>query len=182
MTDQPPKKTSRPLTPQRLENIALHYLERFSASTESLRRALLRRAERSAQEHGTDRGEAAGWIDALIQRYVASGLLNDALFAEARTASLHRRGGSTRMIRQKLAAKGVGADDIDRALDERREATDGEPDLEAALALCRRRRLGPYRPAEKRTEMRDKDLAALGRGGFDYATARAAVDWREDED
>jgi regulatory protein len=182
MTDRQPQKTSRPLTPQRLENIALHYLERFSASTESLRRVLLRRVERSAQEHGTDREEAAGWVNALVERYVTSGMLNDAVFAEAKAASLHRRGGSTRMIRQKLAAKGVGADDIDHALDERREAGDGEPDLEAALALCRRRRLGPCRPAEKRAEMRDKDLAALGRAGFDYATARAAVDRQEEED
>lgn len=181
MTAPPDRKPARPLTPERLESAALRYLERFAASAESLRRVLTRRAERSAREHGTDREAAAGWIDALIRRYQASGLLNDQLYAQNKTASLHRRGGSTRMIRQKLAAKGVAADDIDAALDERREISDGEPDLNAALALCRRRKLGPYRANEEaRAAMRDKDLAALGRAGFDYETARRAVEWREE--
>lgn len=178
----PPRKPSKPVTPQRLENAALHYLERFAASADGLRRVLLRRVERSAREHATDRDEAAQWVAALIARYQASGLLNDAAFAEAKTASLHRRGGSTRAIRQKLTAKGVGEDDIARALAERLEISSGDPDLEAALALCRRRRLGPHRPESAREAARDKDLAALGRAGFDYETARRAVDWREDEE
>lgn len=182
MTAPPPRKPSRPLTPQRLENIALHYLERFAASADSLRRVLLRRVDRSAHEHGTDREEGAQWVAALLARYQASGLLNDAAYAEAQTASLHRRGGSTRLIRQKLAAKGVNEDDIARALTERLEVSSGDPDLEAALALCRRRRLGPHRPDATREAMRDKDLASLGRAGFSYETARRAVDWREQED
>lgn len=177
----PPRKPSKPVTPQRLENIALHYLERFAASADSLRRVLLRRVERSAREHATDRDEGAQWVAALIARYQASGLLNDTAFAEAKTASLHRRGGSTRAIRQKLTAKGVGEDDIARALAERQEISSGDPDLEAALALCRRRRLGPHRPESAREAARDKDLAALGRAGFDYETARRAVDWREED-
>ena len=176
-----PRKPGKPLTAQRLENAALHYLERFAASADSLRRVLLRRVERSAREHETDREEGAQWVAALIARYQASGLLNDAAFAEAKTASLHRRGGSTRAIRQKLSAKGVGEDDIARALAERLDVSSGDPDLEAALALCRRRRLGPHRPAGAREAARDKDLAALGRAGFDYETARRAVDWRDEE-
>lgn len=181
MPAPPARKASRPLTAQRLENIALHYLERFATSAENLRRVLLRRAERSAREHGTDRGEAAGWIDALVARYVASGMVNDEAYAQARAATLHRRGGSTRAIRQTLAAKGLDAAHIDTALEERRDLSEGEPDLQAALALCRRRRLGPQRPEELRAAHRDRDLAALGRAGFDYQTARQAVDWSEEE-
>lgn len=182
MTAPPARKPGRPLTPERLENIALHYLERFAASADGLRRVLSRRAERSAREHGTDREEAAAWIEALIRRWLESGLLNDRLYAENKAATLHRRGGSTRAIRQKLSAKGVSESDVDSALAERRECSDGEPDVEAALALCRRRRLGPYRANdEQRAAMRDKDLATLGRAGFDYDTARRVVDRRDDE-
>jgi regulatory protein len=41
-----------------------------------------------------------------------------------------------------------------------------EPELAAALAYARRRRLGPYRSPAARTDLREKDLAALGRQGF----------------
>jgi regulatory protein len=41
--------------------------------------------------------------------------------------------------------------------------------------VARRRRLGPYRPAERAT-FREKDLAALARAGFGFALARSVID------
>ncbi|QCO17513.1 RecX family transcriptional regulator (plasmid) [Azospirillum brasilense] len=180
--DQPPaRKPPRRVTAQYLENAALHYLQRFASSSASLRRVLMRKVERSAQAHGTDPAEGARWIEDLIARYLRSGLLNDAAYAEMRAASLHRRGTSTRAIREKLSAKGIGRDEADRALESLDEEVEGDLNLTAALALARRRRLGPYRLPEKRAEFRDKDLAALGRAGFAYDIARRVVD-AEDPD
>ncbi|HYD68683.1 regulatory protein RecX [Azospirillum sp.] len=170
---RPPKR----VTPQYLENAALHYLERFASSSANLRRVLMRRVDRSVQEHGTDREEAARWVDDLLARYQRSGLLDDAGYARMKAESLHRRGASTRAIREKLAAKGVARDAVDGALDRVREDVEGgDLDLAAALALARRRRLGPYRAPESRAAFRDKDLAALGRAGFAYEIARRVVD------
>lgn len=169
------------VTPQYLENAALHYLERFASSAENLRRVLMRKVDRSAAAHGTDREEGAGWVDALIARYHSSGLLNDAGYAEMKAGSLHRRGASARAIRERLAAKGVARDDVDKALERVEEEVEGDFDLTAALALARRRRLGPYRLPEARAAHRDKDLAALGRAGFAYDIARRVVD-AEDPD
>lgn len=169
---RPPKR----VTPQYLENAALHYLERFASSAANLRRVLMRKVERSAQAHGTDREEGAGWVDALVERYRRSGLLDDAGYARMKAESLHRRGASTRAIREKLAAKGVGRDHVDQALDRVEEDVEGDLDLTAALALARRRRLGPYRLPEARAAHREKDLAALGRAGFAYDIARRVVD------
>ncbi len=52
----------------------------------------------------------------------------------------------------------------------------GEPELAAALACARRRRLGPYRPPPARKSMRQKDLASLARAGFAYDVARRVVE------
>jgi regulatory protein len=47
--------------------------------------------------------------------------------------------------------------------------------LAAAIALARRRGLGPYRKKEG-AAVRDKDVASLARAGFSYDIARKVVD------
>lgn len=175
---RPPKAAPpKAITPEYLERAALHHLERFATSAENFRRVLMRKVDRAARAHpDMDRDQAAAWIDALIARYVTAGLLNDSGYAEMKVGSLHRRGASTRAIREKLSAKGVARDHVDKALEQLDEDTEGTLDHAAALALARRRRLGPFRPAAARAAMRDKDLASLGRAGFDYATARSIID------
>lgn len=165
----------RRVTREYLESAALHYLERFATSSANLRRVLMRKVERSAQEHGTDREEAAAWVDDLVERFRRSGLLDDRVYAEAKAASLHRRGVSARAIRERLAQKGVARDEADAAIGAVDADVEGSMDLAAAKALARRRRLGPWR-ASGRAEHREKDLAALGRAGFPYELARRVVD------
>jgi regulatory protein len=172
---RPDRKVQKPVTAQYLENAALYYLQRFASSSSNLRRVLMGKVERSARAHGTDRAEGAAMIEALIERYERSGLLDDKAYAEAKASSLHRRGTSTRAIREKLNMKGVGGDEIAAALETVDEETPGDTEVAAAVALARRRRLGPFRMSA-RAEHRDKDLAALGRAGFGYQIARRVVD------
>ena len=174
---RPPNKA----TAKHLENVALWYLQRFAASTDSLRRVLMRRVEKSARAHDTDREEGAGLIEDIIARFRATGLLDDRVYAEGRTTSLHRRGVSIRGIRARLAAKGVGAADIDAALATLHNET-AAPDLAAAIAYARRRRIGPYRTRGDREEMRERDLAALARQGFSYDIARRVIDAGDPEE
>lgn len=172
------------IRPSALENAALFYLQRFAASAESLRRVLLRRVERVARLAGEDgddiRAEGVALVDDLIGRYRRSGLLDDAVFAEGRSRSLHRRGKPLRAIAQGLAQKGVDAGIIDQTL---RRLAEEVPDADhaAALALARRRRLGPFRLPEQRTEYRLRDLAVLGRAGFSAEVARRVIDAEPDE-
>lgn len=166
-----PKKA----TPRQLENVALWYLQRFAASTESLRRVLVRRVEKSVRAHGTDRTEGIAAIEDIIARFVRTGLLDDRTYAAARASSLHRCGVSAHGIRARLRAKGVGHDDIEGALGGLRDEA-AEPDFAAAVAYARRRRIGPYRTRGNRVALRERDLAALARQGFDYDTARRVVD------
>lgn len=169
-----PKKA----TPERLEKSALFYLERYASSSENLRRVLMRRVDASAKVHGTDPDEGAQFIDKLIERYQRAGLLDDAGYAEARVASLHRRGLSDRAIAMKLRQKGVPGDLIEKSLEDLREdrRADGEDaNREAAMNYAKRRRIGPFRRTA-REENRERDMAALGRQGFDYETARGIID------
>ena len=162
-------------TPEALERAARAHLERYAASAAHLRRLLLARVARSARAHGTDPQAGAAAVEAIVDRLVLAGALDDAAYARLQVRALHRRGGSARAIRWKLAGKGVAPDHIDAAL-ARLTAESGDPELAAALAYARRRRLGPFRPAAERAARRDKDLAALDRRGFDLEVARRVVD------
>jgi len=166
-----------------IERWALAYLGRFASSAENLRRVLLRRVRRRLPDDRAAAARAAAAIDALVARYRISGLVDDAAYAAGRARARLRRGQSLRTVRAGLAVKGVAADDAEAAIDALREEG-GDPDLAAAVAFARRRRLGPYRraPAAKADELRLKELAAFARAGFARAAAEAVLDCATPED
>lgn len=168
------RRLPKPATPARLEKAALAHIDRYATSAANLRRVLLRRVERSARLHGTDRGEAAVWVDAIITKLVARRLLDDTAYARSRAASLHRAGASRRKIAAALTQKGVGRDDIAAALAVLAEEF-ADSELAAAVRYARRRRIGPYRAAAARAARRERDLAALARAGFSYDTAQQVI-------
>lgn len=161
------KATAKPLSAQSLENRALYYLERFSATKQGLRQILSRKMKRHAGET-YDAVAAAALIDTLLAKLEAGGWLNDARFAESRTATLARRGGSRRAIAAKLRGKGVSAALVAQnvcALD----------DQAAAFAFAKRKHLGVFRPGETSPERLRKDMAAMARAGFSFGVIRAAL-------
>jgi regulatory protein len=150
------------IDPELLERWALAYLGRFASSAENLRRVLLRRARRRGSSAPEAGARAAGLIDALVERYRRSGLLDDVAYAAARAHSLHRRGESSTRIQARLAAKGVDrAIAAQAVLGLRAEVAD--LDLAAACAFARRRRLGPYRRSAADPA---RELGAFARAGF----------------
>ena len=175
------RRKTRKVTAKSLDRSALFYLERFATSADNLRRVLIRRVESSARFHGTDRHEGAAMIDNLVARYLASGLLDDRVYAEGRVRTMRQRGSSARLIHLKLRQKGVADEVIAEALASL--AGDGtEPEVAAAKAFASRRRLGPFRLPGDREEKREKDLAALARVGFSYAVARRVIEASSPED
>jgi regulatory protein len=148
--------------PELLERWALAYLGRYASSSENLRRVLLRRVRRRAPASSDAVPQARALIDALLVRYRGSGLLDDASYAAARAQSLHRRGESATRIRARLAAKGIENSVAAEAVHILRTDT-ADPDLAAACAFARRRRLGPYRRAAAEPA---RELGAFDRAGF----------------
>ncbi len=166
--------TPRRPSPERLERWALHHLQRHGSSSSNLKAVLLRRVRRHADELGTDLDQAEEEITRLIARLALGGYLDDRAYAKGVAKRLRGRGSSERAIRARLAARGIPSSLASEIL---RESETGEPELEAAIALARRRRLGPFRrDPEERKIRRERDLAAFGRAGFSYDVARRVVE------
>jgi len=186
--DKYKKKAPRKISKRYLQNAALAYLARFASSSANLRRILMRRIEKSCVFHEEDVADYVPLLDEVITRYIDSGLLDDAAYARGVAISQRRRGSSQRMISAKLKQKGLTSDQIATALEQANtelmdEYDDNPHGLSAesmsAMHFARRRRIGPYR-RENRSEFYKKDLAALGRAGFNYETARQVVQWPEE--
>jgi len=177
-----PRSSARPpdLSAPVLEKAALEYLGRYASSSAQLRQVLMRRVRRAQMLGAGDTATAVTAIDALVQRYIAAGLLDDRRFAEAQAASLQRRGTSQHFIRRRLAAKGIAREFVEEAVADLAE-NQGAGDLAAACALARRRRLGPYRAPGTRGANRKRDLAALARAGFSLEIARRVLAAKDPE-
>ncbi|WP_279482582.1 regulatory protein RecX [Aureimonas sp. SK2] len=173
-TDSSNARTARPITREWLFRAASHYLERYASTEANLRRVLERKVMRRAHLRGEEPGEFEPLIGETVARFVDLKLIDDRSFAEARLASLRRRGTSLRQTAAKLAEKGVDRETVATVL-----AGDETDEAEAARRLAKRRRLGPHRLRD-RAERRDRDIAALMRAGFSYKHASDAIDGEAD--
>ncbi len=175
-TTRPAKPVGpRPVTASYLRNAAMQYLSTRSASTAMLRQTLERRAKRRLDVKLLA-DDTRSLIDKTVADLVALGLVNDAKFAEARAASLVRKGLSRQRITLGLRAKGIDGDTLEQTI-----ATDLD-DLTQARRFVERKRLGSWRRGGATPETRDKDLRALARAGFSYQIAAQALAATTDDD
>lgn len=174
-----PRPPGPPPGAARLQEAAAAHLARYATTEAGLRRVLVRRVDRwarAADAFGMTQlaplVAAAKQAAAEVARAMAAaGTVDDAAFAESRARRLLRGGRSRRAALAHLAQKGVGAEVAAAALPEEEEA-----ELDAALALCRRRRIGPFATGEMPPELRLKALAAMARAGFGRGIAERALE------
>lgn len=166
-----------------LREAALSHLARFAATEAGLRRVLERRVDQWARRAGqedpsrreaitADAAQARLAAAEVARALVAAGAVDDATFAAARARRLARAGRSRRAIAANLATKGVAAAIVEAALPDGPEA-----EFDAAIAFCRRRRVGPFARDAMDAAARLKALGALARAGFsrDIATRAMAL-------
>lgn len=179
-------RKARPLDAARLDELALAYVARFATSAGKLSAYL----QRKLRERGWEGdGEPGAIVAAAVSRMVAAGYVDDAGFARARADSLGRRGLGRRRIAQELGQAGIAADVAAAAMPGARAAR------QAALALVRRRRFGPFDPLAREGEgwraRRHKQVAAMLRAGHaldsvrelvDAASVAAAEQWAQADD
>lgn len=164
------KKTPKKITESYLHNSGLYYLQRFAASTAHFRKVMMRKIDKSCAHHkDQSREDCLRLLDELIAKFVDLGFLDDNAYCRGMVESLRRRGISRRAIHAKLAAKGLERDQIEQALQHYAKESEGDDELQAALRLARRRRIGPYRRTNQTDEREyQKALAAMARAGFSY--------------
>ncbi len=156
---------------------------RYPASEARLRQILAKKLERAPTFDRVVEGDPAEMIDEVVRTCISAGYVDDVLYAKALVQSEHRKGRPNRVIAKKLREKGVPEDVGRDALEALNERT-ADPDLEAAHAFARRRRLGQYRrkevPADEQRERARKDLGAMARAGFSYGVAKKALEEEEE--
>jgi regulatory protein len=165
MAQLSPKRVPKPLDSARFEELALAYVARFATSAGKLE-AYLRRKLR---ERGWA-GEGEPPVAALVARFVGAGYVDDRAFALSKAGSLLRRGYGRRRIDQALGAAGI-AEDV-RA--EARGTVSAQ--RQAAVALARKRRFGPFSGMAVDRALREKQVAAMLRAGHPLDSARRIVD------
>ncbi len=169
--EREPRKPPPPLDPATLDAIAVRYVERFQTT----RARLLRQLRLKIRLRGWGEGLPPPDPEAVADRMVALGYVNDAAFAEARSRGLARRGMGEGRVRASLSAYGVGADDQAPAL----EALDP---LQAALDFARRKRLGPFGPPPEDPRARERQMGMMARAGHPPGLARAILRARTEDE
>ncbi len=158
-----------------MRSAAFRYLERYSASTQSLRQFLKSRVRKTININEIERQLAYKWIESLIESLTERKFLDDRSFAEIRARALFERGASTRRIIALLTEKGIDHSLITKALNT--VYADYElPDLVAAIRYAKRKRIGPFRNQSVRNKNKQRDLGMLARGGFNFAVSSTVID------
>lgn len=166
MPAQSPRKPRPPLTPGKLEELALNYVGRFATS----RSKLLGYLHRKLRERGWD-GDDEPPVEELADRMVKLGYVDDRVFALSKARSLTGRGYGERRVRQALMIAGI--DELQGA--DARQLAEGEA-VAAALTFARRRAIGPYRASRPTPQERERAIAAMVRAGHRFALAKAITD------
>lgn len=197
---QDPKNTRKPaaagqniiparklITETYLSNAGAYYLQRFSASRRQFRKVMLRKIDRSCKDHpGQDRAVCIAMLDHLILRFTDLGYLDDDRFAVQAVSALRARGLSRLMILARLQDKGLDPALIQTALQRHQDTAETSADddeMNAALKLARKRKLGPY--ARKDRPRPDDDKRAMGilaRAGFSYEICARVLKYDLNED
>ncbi len=184
----PVKKIPKKISETYLHNSALYYLERFSASKEHFKFVMKRKVRRSCMHHKEQNYDlCAQMVDKLADKFEKTGLLNDDLYTNAMVASLRRKGLSRSFILNKMQAKGINANktlDALNKLDNDNNQNSDEAEINAALKLAQKKKLGPYFIARKfgEEENKRKSLGVFARAGFSYQIAKNILDMDKEKD
>lgn len=159
------RREARPLNERSLEERAIAYVGRYATT----RARLVAYLQRKLAERGWA-GDAPPAIGSLADRLASLGYVDDEQFAANRAAALRRRGYGARRVEAALRAAG-----IDQPTREEAAAGDGAESLGAALAMARRKRLGPYADGPIDRAGYRRAMAAMLRAGHDPAIARRVL-------
>lgn len=200
-----PARAPRTIDAGYIEWAAAEHLARYASTRANLKKLLQGRVRRAAHKGAPVVEDIAAIIDAVLDRHVAHGTINDAAWAESKARSLTRRGVSASVVKLRLQQKGVP--DASAAMEtvaaELREPAgapgeEGEavnPDLVAACAYARRKRIGPFARDEGEPEeapeptdrnairaardaaraAENKVLASMARSGFSFGIAKQVL-------
>ncbi len=155
-----------PLDAAALDRLALRYVERFATTRGRLADYL----RRKLRERGWADEAVPPEPEALAARMATLGYVDDRAYGEGKAAAMARRGLGAPRVGGALRAARLDADDLEAIAPEIAGRA-----LDAALALARRRRIGPYAAELADRAMRERQLATMLRAGHDLSLSRRIV-------
>lgn len=152
------KNKQNSLNPERLQRLALRYVERYATTRYKLTSYL----QRKLREREWEDAEPPA-IAELVERFAELGYIDDVLFAKNRASALVSRGYGPRRVAQNLYQAGIEEQDSQEAM-----AISDEQKWQAADKFARKRKIGPYATQLQSAENCQKQLQAFIRAGHDY--------------
>tara|TARA_B100000886_G_scaffold158392_1_gene107988 strand:- start:19013 stop:19573 length:561 start_codon:yes stop_codon:yes gene_type:complete len=153
-------------TEQDIKELALRYLDKYQPSKKDLKLYLFRKIQANPFQL-IPKNEIMTKIQSVIADLENLNVLNDELYSELKSKNFLKRGYSINKIRMHLINKGID-DKLLKETIHKITKDDNNPDFYSAIRICKKRRIGPYRPEANRTIFYKKDIGVLARNGFSY--------------
>lgn len=160
-------------TVEEIKELALKYLDKYQPSKKSLQVYLYRKAI-DGQSNTVEKSEVLNKIEIVLNDLEEKGILNDTLYSELKSKNFLKRGYSLNKIKQHLSQKGIGSDLLKKTIEKIQEDHENA-DFYSAIRICKKRRIGPYRPEANKEIFYKKDMGVLARSGFSYDLSKEVL-------
>ena len=162
-----------------LRDLAYSYIEKYNPSKQQTKTYLLKKYLTKFQGSKVKK-EITEIIDNIVSNLEKNHFLNDKLYSDAKARMFFRRGYSLNKIGNSLRIKGITRENIKLSI-EKIKKEKVNPDFVSAMKICKKRRIGPMRPAANRELFYKKDMGILARSGFSYDISKQILSMEQRE-
>lgn len=167
----------KPITEKYLLNFGQYYLKRFPTTKNHFKEILKQKIELSCTIYKDQSIEKCyEMMERLIENMIARGYLNDEAYLEGSLHTFKSKGLSSKMIRFKLAQKGLSK----KAIEDVIGSCSHEEELASMLRMMKRKKLGAYSKNISSITIQ-KHMGYLQRNGFDLDTIQKGIKLSIDE-
>lgn len=164
---------------KRMRNSAISYLARYEVSEFQFRNTMIRKL--SNFENELDEKLKFEIIDKIKKEMIVARYIDDKRFAESKSRSIRRQGGSERLIFAKLKEKGISDNIIKFAIDIVDEGNENA-EIIAAVNFIKKKKIGVFyklKCVDKEIDpyiLKDKWYGTLSRRGFSLSIIKKVLD------
>lgn len=164
---------------KRMRNSAISYLARYEVSEFQFRNTMIRKL--SNFENELDEKLKFEIIDKIKKEMIVARYIDDKRFAESKSRSIRRQGGSERLIFAKLKEKGISDNIIKFAIDIVDEGNENA-EIIAAVNFIKKKKIGVFyklKRVDKEIDpyiLKDKWYGTLSRRGFSLSIIKKVLD------
>ena len=164
---------------KRMRNYAISYLARYEVSGFQFQNTMIRKLSNFEKE--LDEKLKIEIIDKIKKEMIVARYIDDKRFAESKSRSIRRQGGSERLIFAKLKEKGVQNNIIKSAIDIVDEGNENA-EIIAAINFIKKKKIGVFYSAKTIGNsidpyvLKDKWYGTLSRRGFSLSIIKKVLD------